>query len=383
MSESPSDEAVQSFISKWAASGAAERANAQLFVAELCDLLGVARPHPKTPDESVNAYVFEKTIPGIEGSSNFIDCYKRGFFILESKQGADTVVVEVFSQESKDKVARLKTGHGKRGSKGWDIAMDRARAQAENYARRLPKEEIPEGRPPFIIVVDVGHSIALYTDWSRAGGYYAPFPDPSSYRIPLKNLLDPNVRELLQAIWTDPLSLDPSRRSAKVTREIADSLAKLARSLEGKHPPEHVANFLMRCLFTMFSEDVDLLPKNSFTALLKDLKGDPGNFSGMLENLWGTMNTGGLSPILRKKLPRFNGGLFAHADAIDLNADQIQLLIEAATANWKDVEPAIFGTLLERALDPRERHKLGAHYTPRAYVERLVNPTVIEPLREQ
>src|SRR5690606_8361390 len=45
-------------------------------------------------------------------------------------------------------------------------------------------------------------------------------------------------------------------------------------------------------------------------------------------------------------------------------------------------EPAIFGTLLERALDPRERHKLGAHYTPRAYVERLVLPTVIEPLRE-
>ena len=51
-------------------------------------------------------------------------------------------------------------------------------------------------------------------------------------------------------------------------------------------------------------------------------------------------------------------------------------------ADWTDVEPAIFGTLLERALSPVERHKLGAHYTPRAYVERLVLPTVIEPLRE-
>ncbi|HEV7401529.1 MAG TPA: hypothetical protein VGO11_01335 [Chthoniobacteraceae bacterium] len=49
--------------------------------------------------------------------------------------------------------------------------------------------------------------------------------------------------------------------------------------------------------------------------------------------------------------------------------------------DWRDVEPAIFGTLLERALDPVERHKLGAHYTPRAYVERLVIPTVVEPLR--
>ena len=45
---------------------------------------------------------------------------------------------------------------------------------------------------------------------------------------------------------------------------------------------------------------------------------------------------------------------------------------------WK---PAIFGTLLERALNPQDRHKLGAHYTPRSYVERLVKPTIIDPLR--
>ena len=274
-----------------------------------------------------------------------------------------------------------KVGHGLRGSKGWDTAMLKAREQAQRYARALPKEEIPDGRPPFILVVDVGHSIALYTDWSRMGGEYVPYPDPASYRVPLKDLLRPDVREQLRAVWTDPLSLDPGRRSAKVTREIADSLAKLARSLQGKHTPEQVAAFLMRCLFTMFREDVDLLPLGSFTKLLGDLKSDPGTFREMLENLWGTMNTGGLSPILRKKILKFNGGLFAHADAIELNEDQIQLLIEASTANWKDVEPAIFGTLLERALDPRERHKLGAHYTPRAYVERLVNPTVIDPLR--
>ncbi|MCB2099697.1 MAG: class I SAM-dependent DNA methyltransferase [Rhodobacterales bacterium] len=53
----------------------------------------------------------------------------------------------------------------------------------------------------------------------------------------------------------------------------------------------------------------------------------------------------------------------------------------AAKRDWKDVEPAIFGTLLERALEPGERARLGAHYTPRAYVERLVIPTIIEPLR--
>src|SRR5204862_2511653 len=91
----------------------------------------------------------------------------------------------------------------------------------------------------------------------------------------------------------------------------------------------------------------------------------------------------GFSPLLKKSLLRFNGGLFENVEALPLTREQLELLIQASKADWKDVEPAIFGTLLERALDPVERHKLGAHYTPRAYVERLVMPTVIEPLRDE
>ena len=87
--------------------------------------------------------------------------------------------------------------------------------------------------------------------------------------------------------------------------------------------------------------------------------------------------------VLRVPVPHFNGGLFEDAKALPLTSDQLQLLIEAARADWRDVEPAIFGTLLVRALDPVERHKMGAHFTPRAYVERLVLPTVIEPLRAE
>ena len=99
------------------------------------------------------------------------------------------------------------------------------------------------------------------------------------------------------------------------------------------------------------------------------------------------MDEGGFSVVLRQILPRFNGKLFkAPAEGslvLPLDRDQIGLLRQAARADWTQVEPAIFGTLLERALDPGERHSLGAHYTPRPYVERLVLPTVIEPLRER
>ncbi len=93
------------------------------------------------------------------------------------------------------------------------------------------------------------------------------------------------------------------------------------------------------------------------------------------------MDTGGYDPRLMTTIKRFNGGLFHHIDPLPLTTAQIGQLLAAARQDWRFVEPAIFGTLLERALDPRERHKLGAHYTPRAYVERLVMPTVIEPLR--
>jgi len=102
-----------------------------------------------------------------------------------------------------------------------------------------------------------------------------------------------------------------------------------------------------------------------------------------VEELWSRMNSGGFSTTLRTNILKFNGGLFRDASAIPLTKDQLQLLIEAAKSDWRDVEPAIFGTLLERALDPVERHKLGAHYTPRAYVERLVMPTIINPIREE
>ncbi len=376
---------VLTFINRWRSSEAAERANYQLFLSELCTVLGVPIPDPMQAVDENNAYVFEKTVPLPTGSTGFIDLYKRGCFVLEAKQGSDKVTDKsALSAKAVAQMKKRKKGTAVRGTGGWDTAIEKAKQQAQRYARNLPQSEFTDGgRPPFLIVVDVGHSIDLYAEFTRSGGFYAPFPDPSSHRITLDDLENEGVQDVLRTIWTDPQSLDPSRRSARVTREIADRLAKLAKSLEGHHDPQIVASFLMRSLFTMFAEDVGLLPEFSFTNLLDDLAKTPDDFKPMLEHLWETMNTGGFSVILRTKIQRFNGGLFSDCTALPLNKDQIQLLNEAAQADWRDVEPAIFGTLLERALSTEDRHKLGAHYTPRAYVERLVQPTVIEPLRAE
>jgi hypothetical protein len=376
---------IELFIRRWSDSAGAERANYGLFLSELCDVLGVERPNPTQAHESDNSYVFEKAVTSAQGTTRFIDLYKRNCFVLEAKQGSEKEEKpELASAASLQEYARRKKGTAVRGTPNWDTAMLKAKNQAEAYIRLLTGEEIREGRPPFLLVVDVGNSIELYAEFTRTGGAYVPFPDPASYRLTLADLREPAVREVLAQIWTHPQSLDPTRKSAKVTRLIAEKLGALAKQLEADgYEADQVASFLMRCLFTMFAEDVGLLPERSFAQLLDDLGQDPTAFKPMVEGLWQTMNTGGFSMILRQPLPRFNGGLFADSFALPLHKGQIALLAEAARADWRDVEPAIFGTLLERALNPVERHKLGAHYTPRAYVERLVRPTVLDPLRAE
>lgn len=303
---------IEHFIDRWKSSGGSERANYQLFLAELCDLLGVEHPDPAQPDNLENAYVFERSLrfTNAEGKTtpNFIDLYKRGCFVCETKQGVEQRGGEDLLSAAMDGASKArKQGHGTRGTPGWYRTMKKARGQGERYIRALP---VDEGRPPFLLVVDVGHVIELYSEFSRTGGHYTPYPDTRGYRISLEDLHDERIRERLRAIWTDPLSLDPARVSARITREIANRLGKLAQSLEQDgNEPELTSAFLMRCLFTMFSEDVGLLPHRSFTTLLESLRDNLEYVKPSLEQLWQTMNVGGPSVQLRQKLVRFNGGL--------------------------------------------------------------------------
>ncbi len=305
---------IESFIARWRGvavlPGSTELATAQSFVTELCMALGVASPH------HAEDYQFERPITFAHGdgttSPGRIDCYKRGAFVLEAK--------------------KLRPG----SASAFDAALLAARSQAEGYARALPADE---GRPPFVIVVDVGRVIELYAEFTRSGATYVPYPDPRSHRIALADLAKPDVRARLAAVWTDPLSLDPTRQSARVTREIAAKLADIARALEtAGNAPQTVAGFLSRCLFTMFAEDVGLLPKRSFAELLARYRDKPDVLARQLEILWANMDRGEFSPLLGTDLLQFNGKLFKDRRALPLDGPQVDLLIAAARADWKQVE---------------------------------------------
>ncbi len=346
---------IPGFIERWLDSAGNERANKDSFLRDFCEALDLPLPEPK---DAASSYCFEKDLKltHLDGTSTTgsIDLYRDGSFVLEAKQGS----------------TRSKPGSApQRGTRAYDRYMEAAFGQAVNYARNLPQ------RPPFVITCDIGHAFHV---WDGFSGAYGGYGARRSYTM--EDLRDPKVQERFKAIWLDPQSLDPARSRTAVTRDVAAALGGLARSLETRFPAEVVARFLMRVVFTFFAEDVGLLPEKLFQNALEGAwKEHPEAFSKGMESLWDAMNTGGFWGPL--KVLRFNGGLFSESLALDLNPDEIARLAQAAAFNWAEVDPSIFGTLLESALDARERHRLGAHYTPRAYVERLLRPALEEPLR--
>jgi type II restriction/modification system DNA methylase subunit YeeA len=137
-------------------------------------------------------------------------------------------------------------------------------------------------------------------------------------------------------------------------------------------------------IFCMFATDVGLLPKSTFSDLLIDpqSRNDNEGFRKSLSELFKVMNSGGKFGV--PTVPHFNGRLFTDADVPEyITSMEIIALGMLDALNWAEVEPAIFGTLFERILDPNLRKKLGAHYTSRADNELIVEPVLMAPLRRE
>ena len=350
------------------------------------------------------------------GGTGFMDVYRRNHFILEAKQskltGADKSHPELFDVAP--------TAPAAPSGARYDQLMRDARRQAEQYAHSLPGSH---DAVPFLIVCDVGRAFELFFDYAGNGRGYGFFPDKQRYRIALADLasgdklpgIDKTPADILRAIWLAPASIDPRVRAADVTRDVARKLAQVSLHLEeegrrelkrrGEADAAHEAElvegtalFLMRILFCMFAEDIGLLPKNRFTDFLQSCvrpynPDNPGDLideqtlRAGLVSLWQAMDNpdpgARYAFALREQVRYFNGGLFGRRDFYRLARNDLDSLIDAAKHRWTNVEPAIFGTLLEQALSTNDRAKLGAHYTPRPYVERLVQATISDVLDDE
>lgn len=337
---------LKTLADRWAGAAPAERSKAQSYVSELCEALGVEKPRPG------GDYRFEYPVRVVnrDGSetTNFVDLFKRNHFLLEAKdQGTDDPDT---------------------------ILLRKAYGQARTYAG-----SVDGGPPPYVMVLDVGRNLLLWDRWSGAyGGFNA------ATRIFLPTLHEnSDAIVLLRDVFENPDARNPNIESANVTKDIAEQLANLAASLEDRgYEQERIARFLIRCVFTMFAEDTGLIPDYPFTHAIDEIGFEsPEEFGVALASLWRAMDEG--SRFGLKKFLRFNGHFFRDQEVLPLTKQDLGVLRLAADSRWDMVEPSIMGTLLVRALDREERHRLGAEFTPREYVERVVRPTVEEPIRER
>ena len=138
-----------------------------------------------------------------------------------------------------------------------------------------------------------------------------------------------------------------------------------------------MAHFVNRLVFCMFAEDIGLLPDKMFTRMLERTRHDPNRFPDYASRLFGAMSTGG--DVGFEAVEWFNGGLFDDDTALPLDRAGIDMALKAAALDWSEIDPSILGTLFERGLDPDKRSQLGAHYTDRDKIMRIVEPVVIRP----
>jgi type II restriction/modification system DNA methylase subunit YeeA len=315
----------QEFIAKWKNSTLSERAGAQPYFIDLCALLGVETPHDR------ENYCFEYGIKETGGGKRWADVWKRDCFGWENK----------------------KPGHLKSALK-----------QLTDYAPYLDN-------PPLLVVCD-----RLRIE------IHANFPEyPNDIHIILlEDIGKKENLDILQWVFNDPKRLRPLKSRKAITEEAAGHFADIAEAMRKRGlDAAQVAHFLIQCLFCMFAEDEDLLPENLFTNLLKKAGKDTVRATDRLAALFKVMSTGG--DYGDYSIDYFNGGLFETVDVPPLEKAELAALASAAAdRDWRAIEPAIFGTLFERGLNPDKRSQLGAHYTDTNTITRLIDPIITRPL---
>ena len=317
------------FIAKWHAVELKERSAAQEHFIDLCRLLG--EETPAEADPKGDFYTFEKGASKDLGGDGWADVWKRHHFAWEYK--------------------------------GKHANLNAAFDQLRQYALALEN-------PPLLIVSDM-HRFKIRTNWTNSVS--------RTLEYELDDLADGTVRDKLKWAMSDPDRLRPSETRQALTERAAKTFARLAQSLRDQgHAPQEVAHFVNRLVFCMFADDVGLLPDAMFTRMLKHAHSQPEEFTTLARGLFSAMSVGGRVGF--ETVEWFNGGLFENDATVPMDKAQIETTLKASDLDWSNIDPSILGTLFERGLDPDKRSQLGAHYTDRDKIMRIIDPVIVRPL---
>jgi len=178
----------------------------------------------------------------------------------------------------------------------------------------------------------------------------------------------------------DPVNL----RAVQILGDLHDALAA------GGYLGHALERFLVRVLFCLFAEDTGIFERHAFTYYLENRTSADGSDLGIhLARLFEVLNTpredrqDNLDELLAE-LPYVNGDLFGeHLGFAEFNRDMRNALLACTRFDWSRISPAVFGSLFQAVMEPKERRQIGGHYTSERDILRVIRPLFLDELQAQ
>src|SRR5450755_991931 len=228
------------FIAKWKAVDLSERSACQQHFLDLCELLD--QPKPAEVDPKGQWYTFEKGVEKTDGGKGWADVWMQNRF-------------------------------------GWEYKGKHKDLKAA-YQQLLKYREALDN-PPLLVVCDLDR-VEVHTNFTGTA--------KTVHAFGLDGFADSKNILLLRNVFTNPDALKPGQTQKGVTEEVAGRFGRLADALDHRGvPAEAAAHFLMKLMFCMFAEDIELLPRELFTRTVANSRNDPTRLSRLLKSLFRSM----------------------------------------------------------------------------------------------
>lgn len=211
---------------------------------------------------------------------------------------------------------------------------------------------------------------------------YADFPDHFGFFLPLAGIS--TVRQVRES------SFD-IRATSRLNRLYVELLKDNPEWGTAERRPD-MNHFMARLIFCFYAEDTFIFhPSHPFTGTIEKMsERDASNTHEVIGELFRAMNTrkeaheaAGIRNWARP-FPYVNGGLFSGSLEVPrFSRIARSYLLHIGNLNWKQINPDIFGSMIQAVADDEERGALGMHYTSRPNILKVLNPLFLDSLREQ
>ena len=285
-------------------------------------------------------------------------------------------------------LTKLRSGTQNKGEHPGDVLWSRklyfrvaGDGEAAMTLDALRESKVTKSQKPRFLLAADGHEVAAYDTKADEPLHcdYDKLNDHFDFFLPLAGI------EKYEAVAENPADIKAAGR-----------LAKLHDEIERCNPdwlvPEkrHALNlFLTRILFCMFAEDTGSFPQDLFVKTVSESGGGDGeHLQSLLKQLFDTMNLPedhrSDLPAHIRAFPYVNGGLFADStDVPAFNRRAKRMLIDAAQLDWCEINPDIFGSMIQAVVDTDMRGDLGMHYTSVPNIIKVLQPLFLMSLEEE